>query len=719
MIKAVVFSLGTNRKGVFYANAIVKIGKQIKQNVIFRIDMTTISVTDPLSDMVFGSALGHLYDIGVCPFVTKYFGTYHCDDNQTAMIIEAADKELYKVLDRSRMGFITPTELKRILGQYLYCLFILKYYYGAVHYDSHLRNLMLTDIPSHPDIMYHGKKLSDIKYILFETNLLAEDKSPILVAMHRSRYMLKVIDYGCMSVYFDRSKVAKFRRDMRIESSMSDIELIGAKQALVESRLSESYANTVDFMFTLINIYYYMKLELDHYQGYAKFDEHLKVVNDVMRVFSGTSMDDFLVMNPQYKVNVVNENYDWFMRNHSTGIRNGYSNPKLLLNTLALMCDKRIPNVDATNLESVTYNGTMVTLYLIDSDINYKEMTVANTLMLTHNPHEYQLMYNRMNSIIDNRDKCLAGKAIYCKIEQLTDQKPAEIYQSLYTVSNNSKYKLLVKENPFETNVPRYKNYTSWLNKIPIPKDRIGSTIENIRVHLLSIKSFSDCSIRTNDPLVDTKGLTVPIGIQQSNRKKNALPAGFYIHNNTLVGAPLPADAEKYICVMSYIQVQDSRLISLETYSQFMARHDSTGMEVDNVLQIPALPVRSGTAYKWAITVGPVLVWNSNIVFNEKAASMVPDTYVLQSHIVYIQSRRHHGFIFVEGGGFLSQGLDRLDLARLCLNLGAVKAVCVGSGMAANGIVFNPDDPTSSPKYILKSPIRIRHSAVIDFEWGI
>ncbi len=50
--------------------------------------------------MIFGSMLGHLYDLGVCPFFTKYFGAYLCKNEKTSIITEMATIELRKLISR-------------------------------------------------------------------------------------------------------------------------------------------------------------------------------------------------------------------------------------------------------------------------------------------------------------------------------------------------------------------------------------------------------------------------------------------------------------------------------------------------------------------------------------------------------------------------------------------------------------------------------------------
>ena len=38
-----------------------------------------IAISDPITEIVFGSMFGHLYDLGLCPFYAKYFSAYICE----------------------------------------------------------------------------------------------------------------------------------------------------------------------------------------------------------------------------------------------------------------------------------------------------------------------------------------------------------------------------------------------------------------------------------------------------------------------------------------------------------------------------------------------------------------------------------------------------------------------------------------------------------------
>ncbi len=99
--------------------------------------------------MIFGSMLGHLYDLGVCPFLQSILERTCAKMKKTSIITEMATIELRKLISRNRNYGIAqkyPLSVINLLFQYVYGLFIMKSYYGMVHFDTQHRNLMATYI---------------------------------------------------------------------------------------------------------------------------------------------------------------------------------------------------------------------------------------------------------------------------------------------------------------------------------------------------------------------------------------------------------------------------------------------------------------------------------------------------------------------------------------------------------------------------------------------
>lgn len=741
-IKAAIFSFErSGRNDLFYTNTIIKVGKQVGKNKIYRKNISTISVSDPLCDMVFGSMLGHLYDIGVCPFVTKYFGTYLCSNNETNMIIEAADEELFTKLNRTRNGRLNASDLKNIITQYCYCLYVLKVYYGAVHFDSHLRNVMLKDVQS-AEYMYHGKKFDTINYILLETGVYDKNSLPIIVMLKKTNYIVKLIDYGSMLVCLDRSHYKRFKRDLRISTDNEDISKIGAGDALRYADTTRSFANTVDVLFTLINIYEYLRHNLDGYHGIEHNHEHLRVTNDISYALFGFTLTKFLETHPEFLLKKLNGRYDWFMRNHNTGILTDFSEEKYLMEGIVKMCTKSVI-LRNFSFENTKYHKRKVNIFFMDELSAPEVPTSENSIFLTHNASDYNMMFNRFEKILKYTEDCGKYDNVYCNVEKLYKQVPSEKFLPNTSVVVQSNYNITTKMSSFDGN-PKYKNYNSWLNSSPVGNERLNRPIENVRINLVEIKNYKSLSLHVNDPLVNTNGVSVPIG-NSAVFKSKVLPLGFFANESPLqiLQYLYPSDYNDYLAVVT---CDRSGELNIEKLLQFNDRHIKVQKisyinkevyeTVDSVKTDPITLTR-GNKYRWAVTVGPILVWDklatfsedqltieskdvlygnsSNLIFkgNSPGYYGMTDSAEIQSQLILVKKGKRFGFILVEGGGFIAAGIDRPSAALLCKNLGMDFAVCIGSGYSTNVVISEK----SNKKYLSKSPIRTGHGAVLNINF--
>lgn len=754
-VKSIVFSFERTgeKNNMFLCEMIAKIGKQNNPNKIYRLDFSTIAITDPLSDMVFGSMLGHLYDIGVNPFVTKYFGSYICDNNNTAMFIEKSTKELREKLNRNLKNRISPPEFKNLLMQFVYCMYILKVYYGVVHFDSHLRNIMVTDLRDN-EYMYHGLEFSKLKYILFETGIKDRNNVPIVVAIKKTNYLLKLIDYGCMMACFDRSEFSKFRRDLRIETNVTEIYNIGASEAVEISRKNKSYANTVDILFSLINIHEYLRIGLENSEllvpdptAVIENREYLNIINNLSVSLFNFNMTDYVMSNPQYQPKRKGDGtYIWFMNNHSTGIERGFEDPKYLMKALITSCTSSSLE-NSFPFEKTKYFKKPVNVSYFEN-IN-EPITTENSIFLTHNISDYNKMFNRFEKIVDYTEKCEAFNEKYCEVVKLYNQEPYETFKDEKLVEENKNVKIIVKTSSLNAN-PTYKNYNSWLNANKVPIEKLQKHLEDVKIHMIEIKEYKNITVTSNDPMINTPGISIPMGNDAvfSNKVK---PLGYFANTDPfeITNHLYPRDYNKYLGILSF---GTDKKLYLEKYNDFLNRHETTFKEhminVTEKEQVEYInyPVKlkSGSQYNWAVTLGPVLVWDSNVIFTEqvmlksKSQSVLygnsdnrlfigsgpgyysmTDSGEIQSQLVYIERNNHKGFMLIEGGGFMLQGLDKINLAIMCRNLGMQRAVCVSSGYSANILMKNiKNEKTDENKtYISKSPLRVTYGAVMHCHW--
>lgn len=742
-IKSLIFSFSrTGDHNLFSVDAIVKISQSQIKPIIYKINTNTISITDPISEMVFGSMLGHLYDIGVCPFIVKYFGNYFCEyDKKSAIVTEAADIELRDKLNRFKNQILKPIELKNILFQYIYSLYIYKYYFGIVHFDTHLRNLMLTDI-STKDYVYHGKMFSNINMFLFETKLKHNNK-PLLIAIKKQKYLLKIIDFGTMLSELSRSQVLKFRRDLNILTDINNITKIGAKNALYNSFNNDSNANTLDLVFTMVNMYQHMFIGLDIINTKGDYNsrefnrERLEILNEIFFSLFNTTLTDFLENNPQFNVlRKIDGTFDWFMRNHDTGFQSGFDNINYLLNGLIKSCTKTVTVSNFPFKNTSYYQKTIIITYFEDLEEFFKPGFENYTIFLTHKPTEYETLYNRFEQILKQEEKCKFNKQ-KCDILKFYDNNrdSKESLNDENILIQNKNFKINLKTKVFYKNKVVYKNYNSWFNKKPIPKEKINKFIEDTRIYMVQLyNNFNKTFITENSKLIKTTGLSLPIGnfLFFQNIPKTV---GFYANSSTnnVHHLTYPNFYEKYLGVL-YCKLNNE--IVLEKYSDFVARHEtvdkiqklnSLEMLIPNII-IP-LKILNGNKYKWAVTVGPLLVYDFKLILDENSSTFrIGDVLInekdfiskygihlsteIETQLIFISKGIHIGFVLVEGSHF-SPGLDRIECAKMMKNLNVEKAVICSSGINAN-IIYNLNGKVKS---VSKSSLLTTQSTILNFDF--
>lgn len=739
-LKAAIFSFDRNgENSLFYTKVIIKIGKQ-RETKIKRLGMSTISISDPLSDMIFGSALGHLFDIGVCPFITKYFGTYLCKNKETSIIIEASDEELLQKLNRNQNNRVNAKQLQNILVQYAYCLYILKIYYGTVHFDTHLRNILLTDLEK-DDYMYHSKYMNQVNFIILETGITNVNGLPILVVIKRDRYLLKLIDFGSMLMCFDRSHFSRFKRDLRIHTSEIDLDNIGALPTLNRCLENKSFSNTVDILFTLLNMYEFLVKNIDEYNGSESNISHINVVNNFAIALFGHTISEFIKLNPTFTLQKFpNGEYDIFVRNHSSGLKTGYNDVNYLMKGIINLCDRNTVMTKFPFSET-KYHNKMVNLGFFE-DFDIRNLNQENSIFLSHNISDYTLMFNRFEQLIKYEKGCDKHDSVYCTIEKLYgNQKSQEILDDRERIlEDNDNYRILFRTSSYQLN-PTYKDYNSWLNSTAIDRNKINKPIEDVRIILIAIKKYKKVCLSNNTLLVKEKGISFPVG-NSATFGKNVEPLGLCINESTLTLYKhyYPSIYNDYLAVLFY---ERPGQLKLEKYNNFISRHitqkekiliNERDYEEIDTITIPILLNSGYEQYSWAITIGPILVWDNRIVFTEEImlnmSSPNPiyknssnkifigkgtgyfgmtDSNELQTQLILVKRKNTFGVMLVEGNGFLSVGIDRVNAAKLCKNLGMEFAVCIGSGFSTNVLVKN--------QYLSKSPIRTIQGSIISFSF--
>jgi hypothetical protein len=516
-------------------------------------------VSDPVSEMVFGSMLGHLYDIGICPFFTKYFGAYICkENNQTSIITEKASFELKQLISRNSSTPVLntrPITILNLLFQYIYGLYIMKIYYGLVHFDTQHRNIMVSYIhdrifkfngSSPSSYIYQGENISNKKVMLIQTHKTKNGK-PIYICIENTGLLLKIIDYGVCCAHLDRSMIEKYKVDMTISSIHSDLKRINAEKAYENTvrnvyglDATLAFSNTVDLQYTINNIYEHIVKGLDTHVFRNNADPKARTENaEIIRLlqvfterFFGTDIETHLSGHPDQRVQMNPQGkLSWVSYNHNVGLVDPkWASPLSLLEGLINVCDKnREIDLDFKGLKQkkspIVYFEPEVDRILGNSVLNDK-----NTLLLTTSASDYQSNINQFSKWIE-RSKVYLSK---CKNDMVNVQcKNLKSERDKYSLSSTTEKKLfsptplksfesaknLVKSNslfdyyqfqlnPKAIDIKRnkdggfvYQTYQSWFDFNMIPESKAGEYVETIFLHVFKLKSLKSISLKKGDDI--------------------------------------------------------------------------------------------------------------------------------------------------------------------------------------------------------------------------
>jgi hypothetical protein len=149
------------------------------------------------AESYFAPFVKYVNDLGVCPFLCNYMASYLTEKNRMVMFIERYDTEL------RTFELMNNQYLINILFQFVYTIFVLKSYLGMVHYDTHLRNLMLIK-----------NEQNKYKYIL-----LYDRYKNIGILLPFLEYTLKLIDFGLCTIDLRDSYDPKLKESgLRVKS---------------------------------------------------------------------------------------------------------------------------------------------------------------------------------------------------------------------------------------------------------------------------------------------------------------------------------------------------------------------------------------------------------------------------------------------------------------------------------------------------------------------
>lgn len=846
-------------------------------------DIKIFLVADPLSEAVFGSVYSHLYDMGLCPFYSKYFGIFSCKGT-VSMITEKCSFPFRNLLEKRREinyvkeinpWFIAvkddPKLITNLIFQFIYAIYIGKFYAGITHFDTHYLNIMITYISRSfvndkhlhtMDYVYKNQNLSTKKYIVMDMQHKVDGKQAFLIIKNRG-LLLKMIDYGSCSMYLNKSKSEKYKKDLIISTIDEDLDKIsrhGGLYLIQEHTKNDSKRNTVDILYFLNNIYEYMRKNIedilqDRYHRkinteksfkarYAEGEMHYKKVLEELDNFSekffGKKLGDMLGKKASAQIKFNRGVHDYFSRDHDAGIPEGFEDPVELLKGMCRYCS------------SYEKNGQLY--YFLENEIVVdKDANPENSLYLSVD--DFDKKWNILDKFIKKTNKaeaCFNKKGLDGCADLFSEVKKwdpsALLKRKLYApIRKNSKIfsKNEIKDhdilqdseyliesditdsfhifsfqiNPkalnmsYKTNGSSlfYSKYQNGLDYQEIADYISGNPIEIVNLHCLVVrpKTIFDINIYNTGSLWDvskmfeknTSGFAINGGYFTTPQNFNDLtkgypedgippnivernivqktPIGFFYNSNLSNNSngtylPVPRGYRSMFAVI-YCRKKDSR-IYIERYEEFMSKHETiqetviykmdsdkmkyyatsvpvikmdTGKKQGN---IPVLKDGTDIPYRWAFCTGPILVYDSKVVFDKKIM-LEKEFYITEDdrpvldiqekppngekykvlpmaknnkkfmvesndkagaygsrhsnrlaihNVMAIDKRGNLMFFFVEGRGFNAPGLDRVQVAYLISKFELLRAVSLDGGFSANALYKT--STSADKKYILNDP---------------
>lgn len=140
-----------------------------------------------LTEVYFSAFIKYLTDFKVCPYLQRYVSLYFVDE-EYVLISEKYDMEFSKFFPQ-----LTSTYLIQFLFQFTYTVYILKMYLGMVHFDTHLRNVMVTKSKSKTNTILGGDFI--LPYMEYE---------------------IRIIDFGFCTLDLSVSVDEFLKRDLKI-----------------------------------------------------------------------------------------------------------------------------------------------------------------------------------------------------------------------------------------------------------------------------------------------------------------------------------------------------------------------------------------------------------------------------------------------------------------------------------------------------------------------
>lgn len=229
-------------------------------------DKVSLLTNTQFHEILVSSIMSYIYDLDICPHITKFYGCFLCDQEFT-IIEEASDITFADFIGKYKNQLIYP-DLQILLFQLLFTFMVEKRVCGAINYDLHMKNLMFQVMKDNvfniktsiSDPIIQGVRANECQYYAYEFKI--EDKY-YEVVVENLGLLIKMIDVGNVYVDLDYSGIDPYY------NLKYPIELVGNLMRI--PRFNEihferyKFFDTHEFCFTLINLVLNFDVILDKF----------------------------------------------------------------------------------------------------------------------------------------------------------------------------------------------------------------------------------------------------------------------------------------------------------------------------------------------------------------------------------------------------------------------------------------------------------------------
>ena len=272
-----------------------------------------------MSEIYFSAFIRYLTDIKVCPYLQRYI-SLHIVEDEYVLFSEKYDMELMKFFPHLDSDYIM-----QFLFQFTYTIYILKIYLGLVHYDTHLRNLMV-------------KKSDSSSGVLISDSYCG-------IYLPYMPYELRLIDFGFCTLDLNISLDNFLRRNLKIAPHNFN-KKPNIPELFTTRKGETSKLLTIEIQYFCIHLY-----QLIHRQ--SSNNPMLQLIQNFCECIYQQPVD---LMNPSLEGAFI-------LRQHDVGvICNSITQPTHLIDGLKRYCEKYGQIVNYNNKQIFSYKKGLINL---------------------------------------------------------------------------------------------------------------------------------------------------------------------------------------------------------------------------------------------------------------------------------------------------------------------------------------------------------------------